>query len=87
MSQLADILHLVYEERVRQDIKWGGVSHDDAHTYEEWRHLIFNHNERDGSDDLTRRRLFIEVAALAVAAAQSYDRKDPESRFFVERKS
>lgn len=82
MSQCADILHLVFEERWRQDVKYGGAEHDGLHTVEEWRKLIHRHVDREGADPATQRRLFVEVAALAVAAAQAIDRRDPASRFY-----
>ena len=81
MSQCADILHEVFEERIRQDIKYG-PGHDDLNTYEEWRQIIKGHIDREGTDLPTQKRLLIEVAAIAVAAAQAADRRDATSRFW-----
>lgn len=70
----------VAAERARQDAKWGGPAHDDQHStaefvqliidYAGWSRVMYGMN----SQDRTRRRL-IQVAALAVAAVESIDRK------------
>ena len=73
------VLQEVADERVRQDEKWGGPEHDDTHTAQEWVQLIEDYAgwarvmAGMGSRDKARRRL-IQVAALAVAAAESIDR-------------
>ncbi len=71
------IFREVESERDRQDAKWGGVDHDDEHTAYDWgswiRHraiLVAN-----GLSAPERRRLLVEIAALAVAAIESHDRK------------
>lgn len=72
-----DILH----ERYWQDAKWGGSKHDDNHTSYEFINFIVEYNEKarqcySNSPDIrfTRKRL-VQVAALAVAAVESIDRK------------
>ncbi len=70
----------VVAERVRQDGKWGGPEHDDQHSTADfvqfiedwagWARAMAGMN----SHDKARRRL-IQVAALAVAAVESIDRK------------
>jgi len=68
-------------ERVRQDKKWGGAQIDDARkTPEDWCLDIEAYNtwacqmHRMDSPDKYRRRM-MQVAALAIAACESYDRK------------
>lgn len=71
----------VTNERQRQDDKWGGPKHDDLHLitdfvqliedYAGWARTMANMN----SYDKARKRL-IQVAALAVAAVESIDRKE-----------
>lgn len=71
----------VAAERARQDEKWGGAEHDDGHEtavfvqliedYAGWARVMAGMN----SPDKARRRL-IQVAALAVAAVESIDRKE-----------
>lgn len=75
MAHRASVLHDVFVERERQDIKWGGSEHDDHHTMDGWRELLTG---RAGRVPLTRqddRRLMIEIAALAVAAVEALDRQ------------
>lgn len=79
MSQ-QQILEEVYQERERQNKKWGGASHDDAHTIQEFVQLIRDYAGWArvmgvmNSPDKARRRL-VQVAALAVAAVESIDRR------------
>ena len=74
------VLDEIAAERRRQDGKWGGPAHDDAHStaefvqfiedYAGWARQMASMN----SPDKARRRL-IQVAALAVAAVESMDRR------------
>jgi hypothetical protein len=72
-------LEAVRLERLRQDEKWGGAEHDDHHTVHEWAQLIQDYAgwartmAGMNSPDKARRRL-IQIAAMAVAAAESMDR-------------
>ena len=85
-----DILKEVQEERDHQDKKWGGPNHDDDHGPYAWVSFIINYLGKSIGDFLAddsqvqnrveyRLRNFrynmIKVAALAVAAAESVDRK------------
>lgn len=69
----------VISERRRQDEKWGGPEHDDQHTPNEFVQLIQDYAgwarvmAGMNSPEKARRRL-IQVAALAVAAVECYDR-------------
>lgn len=75
-----DVLKEVALERGRQDGKWGGPNHDDQHSTAEFVQFIEDYAgwarqmAGMGSHDKARRRL-IQVAALAVAAVESIDRK------------
>lgn len=69
------VLHEVYLERRHQDIKWGGSYHDDTHTSDEWRYLIRDRIGREPLSAADDRRLFVEIAALAVAAIEAHDRR------------
>lgn len=80
MNKTEKILLETARERLRQDAKWGGPAHDDQHSTADFCRWIKNYTGwadqmADGlSWDKTRRRL-IQVAALAVAAVESIDRK------------
>lgn len=63
----------VCEERSRQDVKWGGPDHDAQHEPADWAEFIAE-MARMGRTDKYRRRL-IQVAALALAAAEALDRR------------
>jgi hypothetical protein len=80
-----DILEEIKNEREHQDQKWGGLEHDDKLGL--WDFAIYiitrsnqiNHNSRPGFTTTNLysvyRRLFVEIAALAVAAIESIDRR------------
>jgi len=72
----------IKSERELQDYKWGGPEHDDTHKPEEWQTFIVEHARRAvhaawgrpaPGDDY--RQQMIRVAALAVAAVESEDRR------------
>lgn len=75
----AHILTLeIIAERARQDARWGGPEHDDQHGLEDFVGFI---NARTSelargfeSAEVARKRM-IQIAALAVAAVESMDRK------------
>lgn len=75
-----DPLSEVAAERRRQDARWGGAAHDDAQPMEAFVGLIRDYAAwarvalRAGDHGEARERL-IQVAALAVAAAESLDRR------------
>lgn len=76
------VLNEVAAERSRQNQKWGGPTADDARkTPEDWCLDIDAYNtwacqmHRMGSPEKYRRRM-IQIAALAVAAVESFDRKE-----------
>jgi len=70
------ILEEIAAERTRQDEKWGGPEHDDEHSIDDWECFILEHlNRVQGYDDAHGRKQLIRVAALAVAAIESLDRR------------
>jgi hypothetical protein len=80
-----DILEEIKNEREHQDQKWGGPEYDDKTRLWDFATLVgarshhINLNSRPGyvtSDHHSvYRRLFVEIAALAVAAIESIDRR------------
>ena len=66
----------IRQERKAQDKKWGGAAHDDVHTQFDWCEFIRHHTNRavGGRKKDDYRKQMIRVAALAVAAVQSFDR-------------
>ena len=62
----------IRNERKNQDRKWGGPSHDDCHDEQDWIAYVRRHTDKASYDF---RKQMIRVAALVVAAAESYDRK------------
>lgn len=75
----------ILRERAKQDEQWGGPQHDDAHSAEDWeRYLAYQLRaaERIAPGNIARtqtdewRERMIKIAALAVAAVQSLDRKE-----------
>lgn len=70
----------VATERHWQDAKWGGPTHDDGHNQMDWYGFVHRRLEtlllavfRRNNSAL--RKTWIEIAALAVAAVESIDRK------------
>ena len=84
-SGVAPALWDVHSERQRQDQKWGGAEHDDQHTVAEFVQLIQDYAgwarvmDSMNSPQKARTRL-IQVAALAVAAVESLDRRAPRAQ-------
>jgi beta-xylosidase len=75
------ILRDIADERFAQDSKWGGAAHDDTHSRHDWIDLIDHHLDRciglvNNHDHVGYRKQLIRVAALAVAAVESFDRKN-----------
>lgn len=72
------ILDDIAAERVRQDAMWGGEKHDDAESQERWASFIMvylgKYAHWDASE-VTQRTNLVKLAALAVAAIESLDRK------------
>ena len=87
----------VVNERRRQDEQWGGPEHDDTHALRDWKSYIeyqskclltkrvYESSEFKGAriepTPEFRERL-IKIAALAIAAVESYDRKAPVYKLY-----
>ncbi len=84
----------IKEERGRQDAQWGGPDHDDTHALWNWIIYIRGHNKAAGKLMLQERpvhdfapaaveqfrKQMVRVAALAVAAIESVDRRRLKER-------
>jgi hypothetical protein len=69
------LLEEVCIERKAQDEKWGGPEHDDEHIQMDWQSYIREHTSK--ASDLGKfRKQMVRVAALALAAIESHDRKN-----------
>jgi len=98
LSNDVTIIAQVITERKRQDMQWGGPTHDDTHNEYDWLGYMAHQADkiteilaRNGfygfleqrelktpvAYNLTRQH-FIKIAALAVAAVESLDRKAKE---------
>jgi hypothetical protein len=73
------VLSEIADERRRQDELWGGSYHDDEHGEYEWIDIIDHYVDQarfaTRSPAKDYRTELVKVAALAVAAIESYDRK------------
>jgi hypothetical protein len=68
----------IREERERQDKQWGGPAHDDEHTPSDFIGYVqrqCNLASLQLGDAAVSRSRFVKIAALAVAAIESIDRK------------
>lgn len=65
----------IQREREHQDAQWGGPEHDDQHTGYDWLEFI-EYQTGKINDPPSYREGLIKIAALAVAALESYDRKN-----------
>jgi hypothetical protein len=80
-NSLLSALEQVATERYHQDLQHGGPGHDDTHSPAEWYGLIRTHAAQmlsscdQPAPDYPDR--LIKIAALAVAARQSWDRQHP----------
>jgi hypothetical protein len=66
----------VNDERERQDAKWGGPEHDDENTVNDWCEYIVTHSRMGRKGGSWFRTKMVHVAALAIAAIESFDRKN-----------
>ncbi len=74
----SDIWEEIKKERAYQDHKWGGADHDDKHHMREWLIYIGSKTTKaliaSSFDKKLWRKCMIQIAALSVAAIESYDR-------------
>ena len=79
---LPDIFTQIAGKRCQQDIKWGGADHDDQHDPIDWEIFIKDQIVRltdgRGQPMPEYRARLINIAALACAAMQSWDRLHPQ---------
>lgn len=78
--KLQNILQLIIKERTRQDLKWGGPNHDDRHNTRDWAAFIVQYlgeAVKWEHDVKILREAMVKVAALAIAAIEWCDRRDP----------
>ena len=76
VGTLSAVLADVTAERSRQDLRWGGPTHDDEHDIPDWAGYLTEYIRKlllCGADQ--QRHRLVQIAALAVAAAQSLDRR------------
>jgi hypothetical protein len=66
----------VREERARQDAQWGGPAYDDQQSLTDFLMRIADQCEKMASEKpADHRSRIVKIAALAVAALESHDRK------------
>lgn len=77
-----DVFSDIRYERERQDAQWGGPEHDDEHDPKDWLHFIDKQTiagvfdvELGEQEPGSYRMRLVKIAALAVAAIESHDRK------------
>lgn len=69
------IFKQIHDERKIQDERWGGKKNDDENSADDWYRVIDKHNSRASDENgQDRRYALIRVAAIAVAAIESFDR-------------
>jgi hypothetical protein len=75
----AEVYALIDGERAYQDRKWGGMEHDERHTYFDWFRFIQDRTRKvlltPASSDLAREDALDklrEIAALATAALELF---------------
>ena len=78
----SEVWRHVSDKRFQQDAQWGGPAHDDHHIPSDWIEFIVRQmsqatgaNHAVPPDLAAVRDRLIDVAALAIAAAESLDRK------------
>ena len=80
MAHMGKVYDEVLAERCAQDAEHGGPETDDRHSLNDWiaiaaRHLGLATNDKAVETPSRFRRQMIRLAALAVAAVESFDRK------------
>lgn len=87
MALQENILREIQQERTHQDALHGGPKKDDQHTPADWvailaRHLGLAVGDAAVIDVVRYRRQLIRVAAVAVAAVESLDRRSQREQVF-----
>jgi hypothetical protein len=81
LEEQVEIFDEILEKREYQDSIHGGPKHDDEHGPDDWLIFIDQYNTHGfshvaSSDRLNYRDTLINIAALAVAAIESFDRQE-----------
>ena len=79
LSNDVKVIAAVITERKRQDMQWGGPDHDDTHSAGDWLRYMGQQATKitcGRTQGHNVRECFIKIAALAVAAVESLDRKN-----------
>jgi len=78
MERRVKIMNDIQAEREYQDRQWGGEDNDDDNTLNDWTNFLFRYtsNAIHAPSEAEQRRQLIKVAALAVAAVESFDRNE-----------
>lgn len=77
------VLMQIARERTKQEHKWGGAEHDAKHTHHDWTAIIVREMASAVFTDAGEpefRMAMLKVAAVAAAAVEAADRRDPEVR-------
>lgn len=81
ITGIPEIFQAIIGERHAQDLQWGGAAHDDEHLPSDWYRLLSEHGarlvRRPGIDEAPMddyRQRLVKIVAIAVAAAQAWDR-------------
>lgn len=76
VCDLCRVFVQIKDERDQQDRRFGGPQHDDTHTPGEWIAFIRKHaGQAEVATPTDYRYQLVRIAALAIAAAQSFDRR------------
>jgi hypothetical protein len=81
------VLADISAEREAQDAKWGGSDHDDDHADSDWLCYIRKHAARAEESHAVFRQQMVRIAALAVAAIESFDRYEEAGRVRAEQRA
>ncbi len=78
-NKFISLCYEIEQERYRQDKQWGGSNHDDKHGENDWLVILMRHLGLAANDEAEEvperfRRQLVRVAAIALAALESYDR-------------
>lgn len=71
---------IINDEREAQDRQWGGPVHDDTHDPDHFFRCIEHQIDRVRTENAHSRMRMVNIAALAVAAIESMDRKEALNR-------
>jgi hypothetical protein len=74
------VVNDLLKRRAQQDAEWGGAQHDDTHDEEDWQRLISKQvQDAAGENHLADwRDRMVDIGALAIAAIEWADRKEPK---------